>query len=80
MTTINYTLEEKVKKAIEQIRPYLQQDGGDVIFSHIDENNIVYVQLTGSCHGCPMAIQTLKFGIERALVEAIPEIKGVESI
>jgi len=78
--TANNTSEEKVKKAIEQIRPYLQQDGGDVVFSHIDENNIVYLQLTGACNGCPMALQTLKLGIERALIEAIPEVKGVESI
>ncbi|MCX7696398.1 MAG: NifU family protein [Bacteroidales bacterium] len=76
----NLSLEDKVKSAIEQIRPYLQQDGGDVLYSHIDQNNVVFVKLIGACHGCPMAMQTLKMGIEAALKEVIPEINGVESI
>lgn len=74
------SLEEKVKSAIEQLRPYLQQDGGDIQYSHIDENNVVYVKLIGACHGCPMATQTLKMGIEAALKEVIPEITAVENV
>lgn len=74
------TLKEKVESALEKVRPSLQADGGDVQFVEVDENGVVKVRLTGACHGCPMSQMTLKMGIERILMQSIPEVKGVESV
>ena len=70
---------ERVKKALEKIRPALQADGGDVKLIGV-EGDVVKVQLTGACGGCPFSQMTLKMGIERSLKEEIPEIKEVISI
>ncbi len=67
---------EKVKKALDKIRPSLQADGGDVKLISVDDN-VVKVQLTGACGGCPFSQMTLKMGIERALKQEVPEIKEV---
>jgi len=71
---------ENVKAALDEIRPMLQADGGDVELVEIDENNIVKVRLTGACNGCPMAKLTLKQGIERRLKRVVPEVQSVESV
>lgn len=76
----NPTLEQKVRSIITQIRPYLQQDGGDVEFIELTEDNIVKVKLQGACGTCPHAKMTLKNGIEATLKEYLPEIKGVVDI
>lgn len=73
------TLEE-VKEIIEKIRPYLQQDGGDVEVVNITDDNIVEVRLVGACRGCPMSMMTLRAGIERFIMMEIPEVKRVESV
>lgn len=73
-------LEPKVKNALEQIRPYLQQDGGDVEYVDMTNEGVVMVRLKGHCGSCPHAMMTLKQGIEVALKEAIPEIKSVERV
>ncbi len=70
----------KVQDAIEQIRPYLQSDGGDIRFVELTEDMIVKVELQGACGSCPHSVMTLKNGVEQAVVKAIPEIKAVESI
>ena len=70
---------ERVKKVLDKIRPSLQADGGDVKLVSVD-NDVVKVQLTGSCGGCPFSQMTLKMGIERTIKEEIPEIKEVISI
>jgi Fe-S cluster biogenesis protein NfuA len=72
-------IEEKVKEVIDQLRPYLQADGGDVEFVELD-GKVVKLRLKGACAGCPGAIFTLKMGIERKLREAIPEIESVEAV
>ena len=69
---------EKVKAALDSIRPALQADGGDVELLGV-ENGVVRVRLEGACSGCPMASLTLKEGIERRLKELVPEIKAVEA-
>jgi Fe-S cluster biogenesis protein NfuA len=69
-----------VQDAIDQVRPMLQRDGGDVQLVDITEENIVRVKLTGACGSCPMSAMTLKNGIETALKRSIPEIKAVESV
>jgi Fe-S cluster biogenesis protein NfuA len=70
---------EKVEKAIEKIRPFLQQDGGDIELVDI-KDGVVKVKLKGACGCCPMAQMTLKSTVEKALKEEIPEIIRVESI
>ena len=74
------TLVEKVTAIIDQIRPYLQQDGGDIQFIEITPENIVRVQLRGACGSCPHAKITLKHMVEATIVEHCPEITGVEDI
>jgi Fe-S cluster biogenesis protein NfuA len=68
-----------VESVLNKIRPALQADGGDVELVDIDEG-IVKVRLVGACHGCPMALVTLKNGIEALLREEIPSVKRVESV
>lgn len=66
--------EDKVKKALDEIRPALQEDGGDLELIEIKEKE-VKVELQGACHGCPMARLTLKDGVESYLRESVdPEI------
>jgi len=77
---INEELEKKVKNVLEQIRPYLQADGGDVEFVELSDDHIVSVRLTGMCGNCPHSQMTLKNGIETAMIRAVPEIKGVNSV
>ena len=80
MTTTNEELVTKVKNVLEQIRPYLQADGGDVEFVNMTEDNVVNVRLMGMCGGCPHSQMTLKNGIETAVKRVLPEIRSVESI
>ncbi len=73
-------LEEKVRTALEDVRPQLQADGGDVEFVSIDAAGVVSVRLTGACGSCPMATMTLKLGIEKYLVKEVPEVTEVISV
>jgi Fe-S cluster biogenesis protein NfuA len=72
-------MKEKIEKALNDIRPALQADGGDVELVEV-ENNIVKVRLKGACSGCPMSQMTIKQGIERYLKKAVPEITSVEPV
>ena len=72
-------MREKVEVALEQIRPTLQADGGDVELVGIDDG-VVSLKLTGACNGCPMSTMTLKMGIERILKGQIPEVKEVVAV
>jgi len=76
----NIELEGKVKNVIEQIRPYLQADGGDISFVNLTDDNIVNVELSGACGSCPFSRMTLKNGVESAVKKALPEIKSVEAV
>jgi Fe-S cluster biogenesis protein NfuA len=73
-------MEAKIKAALEDIRPMLLQDGGDVEFVEFTNDNRVIVRLQGHCAGCPYSQMTVKNGIERILKEQYPEIKSVESV
>lgn len=70
----------KIKQKIEEIRPMLQKDGGDVELVSITDDGVVKVKLTGACAHCAMSIMTLKMGIEGYLKKHIPEVKSVENI
>ena len=70
----------RINKALETVRPYLQADGGDIVLVDVTDDMIVKVKLTGACYGCPFSVQTLKSGVEQALVKEIPEIKEVQAV
>ena len=72
-------VEREVREALEEVRPHLQADGGDLDFVGI-ENGVVKVRLKGSCAGCPMSQNTIKWGVENYLKKKIPGIKAVEAI
>ena len=69
-------IEEKIKEEINKIRPFLQNDGGNLEYVKFEDGN-VYVKLTGACSHCSMIDITLKEGIEEILVNEIPEVKSV---
>jgi Fe-S cluster biogenesis protein NfuA len=73
-------MKEKVKAAIEKIRPMLKADGGDVELIDVSDDGIVQVRLQGACSGCPMSQMTLKNGIERVIKQEVPEVKAVEAV
>ena len=72
-------MKEKVEKALAQIRPSLQADGGDVELVEVKDGKVL-VKLTGACGNCPMSTMTLKMGIERTLKEQVPEVKEVIAV
>ena len=72
---------KKINLALNKIRPFLQQDGGDVELVGFNENTgVVKVRLQGHCAGCLMAEVTLKNGIEKAIKKEVPEVKSVEAV
>jgi Fe-S cluster biogenesis protein NfuA len=73
-------MREEVLKVLEQVRPGLQADGGNVELVEVTEDGIVKVRLTGACGSCPMSTMTLKMGIERAMKEQIPGVKEVVQV
>jgi len=72
-------MREKVETALNEIRPALQADGGDVELVDVSDGTVT-LKLKGACSGCPMATMTLHDGIERVLKEQIPEIKEVIAV
>jgi len=71
---------EKVKAVIDEIRPYLKADGGDVELIEVSDDGVVKLRLLGACVHCPMSIMTLKMGIEKRLKERVPEVKEVVAV
>jgi len=72
-------MREKVESVLNQIRPNLARDGGNVELVDATDG-IVKVRLTGACGGCPMASMTLKLGVERVIKERVPEVKEVVAV
>ncbi|MFH1564982.1 MAG: NifU family protein [bacterium] len=74
-------MKKQVEEVLNEIRPSLQADGGDIKLIDVDEKNgIVKVKLTGACSGCPMAALTLKEGVERVLKEKVSGVKEVVAV
>ncbi|MFY9310050.1 MAG: NifU family protein [Bacteroidia bacterium] len=73
-------LKIKVEEALEQIRPYLQADGGNVSLLEITKDKVVKLELLGACKSCSMSAMTLKAGIEESIKRVAPEVTGVEAI
>ncbi len=74
----NISLKDQVIDIIDQLRPFLQQDGGDIQFMELTADNVVKVKLQGACGSCPHAKITLKNGVESTIKKYIPEIVSVE--
>jgi Fe-S cluster biogenesis protein NfuA len=70
----------KVQAALDQVRPYLQSDGGDCHLVGIRADNSVDLKLVGACGSCPMSTMTLRAGVEQAIKRAVPEVTRVEAI
>jgi Fe-S cluster biogenesis protein NfuA len=73
-------MKEKVQAVIEEIRPYLQADGGDIELVDVEADGTVKVRLRGACACCPGAQMTLRMGVERKLKEEVPEVKQVVAV
>lgn len=73
-------LKERVEAVIAKIRPMIQSDGGDVELVGIRSDGVALIRLLGACVGCPSSTMTLQMGIERNLIEKVPEITGVEQV
>ena len=74
-------MKEQVEKALDLIRPALQNDGGDIELIDVDETTgVVKVKLVGACGSCPMSQMTLRMGVERVLKEEVPEVTEVEAV
>ena len=75
------TSREKIESVLESIRPALRSDGGDVEFIDFDEDDgIVQLRLMGACGTCPVSTLTLKQGIERRIIMAVPEVRGIHAL
>jgi len=73
-------IKERIVKALDEVKPYLQADGGDIEFVNYTEDGILEVRLVGACGHCPMAQMTLRAGVERAVLRTVPEVKRVEAV
>jgi len=73
-------MKEEVKKVIEEIKPSLQVDGGDIELIDVSDEGVVKVRLTGACGSCPMSLYTLKVGVEQRLKDKVKGITSVEQI
>ena len=76
----NEELVNRVERALDQIRPYMEADGGNVKLLSISDDLIVHLELLGACGSCPMSAMTMKAGVEQSIMRAVPEIKAVEAI
>ena len=70
----------RINAALDKIRPYLEADGGGITLEEVTDDLVVKVKLQGACEGCPFSYQTLKAGVEQALLKEIPEIKQLVAI
>jgi Fe-S cluster biogenesis protein NfuA len=73
-------MKEKVKEAIQELKPHLQADGGDLELVEVTDDGVVKVRLLGACEGCPMREMTLTHGITRFLKKKVPEVKEVQAV
>lgn len=71
---------EKVNLALDQIRPFLMDDGGDIELIEVTDDFEVKVRLLGACKDCSMSKMTLKGGVEESIKKVVPELKGVVAI
>jgi len=70
----------KINNAIDQLRPFLNADGGDMEFLELTDDAVVRVKLLGACSDCSMSHMTMRAGLEEALKIAAPEVRSVEAV
>jgi Fe-S cluster biogenesis protein NfuA len=80
MSTYRDTILQNINFALNEVRPYLKADGGDVELIDLTSDNTVKVKLSGACDGCPFSIMTLKAGIEQAIRKKFPEMKELVAV
>ncbi len=73
------SIKEQVAQCLDEVRPQLQADGGDIELVDV-ENNIAKVKLKGACDGCPMSAMTMQWGVENCIKKRVPKIKKVEVV
>ena len=71
---------QKIENALSEIRPYLQDDGGDIELVELTDDMIAKVRLIGACSTCPISLQTLKNGVEQTIKSAVPDVKKVVEV
>lgn len=74
------SLTQRIEQALEQLRPFLKADSGDITLVEVTDNMVAKVELHGACRDCSMSYMTLKAGVEASILKVAPEIKGVEAI
>ena len=80
MMTIDAPLSERIQQVLDEYRPTLYMDGGDVQLLKVDEKGVAHVKMLGACIDCPISLLTMKLGIQRLLKENFAEITGVNAI
>lgn len=74
-------MQEKIKLVLDQVRPMLQRDGGDIEYvDYLEEEKVLLVRLRGACFGCPMSTYTIKGVVEQAIKNEIPDIAEVRLV
>ncbi len=76
----NQYILDRVDRALDSMRPYLETDGGNVKVLDISDDGVVRLELLGACGSCPMSAMTFRGGLEEAILRAVPEVKRVEAI
>lgn len=79
-TTVNDNIIERIEATLEQLRPYLLADGGDILLLEVTDDLVARVQLLGACSSCSMSAMTMKAGVEQSIFKAAPEIVRVEAV
>lgn len=74
------SIESRIERTLDSVRPYLRKDGGDVKLVRLRENGTLELQWLGTCQRCPVSLMTLRAGVERAVLRDIPEIQRVEAV
>ncbi len=79
--SIDKDISNRIEKVLEEIRPYLREDDGDVEFVRFEESTrVVEVRFLGNCKACPMSRMTLRAGIEKFILRSVPEVRRVEEV
>ena len=80
LLTPELTLEQRIQQVLDEYRPTLYKDGGDVEVIKVDEQGIAHIKMLGACIDCPISLLTMKLGIQRLLKEHFSEVTGVNAI
>ena len=71
---------DKIEEALNQVRPYLESDGGDIRLIEVTDDYVVKVKLLGACSDCQVSVMTLKAGVEQAIKKVLPQVKEVVDV